>query len=103
LDGDICSRAARKRGVMGTIRATCQHEITGEWMDDPRSSIVVADWVIDYAAECFVPAIAHLVVCPACREKYEREGLILDAARQEAHLHRCVKPNLNNSRAAQGA
>lgn len=88
---------------MAKIRATCQHEITGEWMDDPRSSIAVADWAIDYAAECFVPAIAHLVVCPACREKYEREGLILDAARQEAHLRRCVKPNLNNSRAVQGA
>jgi len=74
--------------MMGTIRATCQHEITGEWMDDPRSSIAVADWAIDYAAECFTPAVAHLVVCEACREKYERDGLILDEQQQETHLRR---------------
>lgn len=59
---------------MGKIVATCGHEITWEWMDDPRSKCIEKS----LSREC-KPAISYTVRCESCRDWFAQHGVLLDS------------------------
>lgn len=58
------------------IIASCQHEISIEWFNDEKSCIQYNDF--DNGKKVIISS----VVCPKCRKRYERKGLIIEKLKQ---------------------
>jgi hypothetical protein len=63
---------------MGTITASCHHQISVEWAMGGESTITVKAYTRDAHR-----ASSYMSVCPACLKWYKREGLILKTEKQK--------------------
>jgi hypothetical protein len=63
--------------MMGTVLAACGHDITAEFFAD--TVIVVKGWTRENHREALTRT-----ACKACREGYERVGLVLHDEHEES-------------------
>jgi hypothetical protein len=59
----------------GSIKGSCRHFITAEEMRD--GNISIKDY--DNGVEC----VSSICVCPNCKKKYQKEGIILETEKEQ--------------------
>jgi hypothetical protein len=80
---------------MGSMYGSCGHDVTDEWdawfdswYEGPHSNIPDPDplsldlAIMDFTREC-ENAVSYGVYCKACRERYEKTGIVLHNEQEE--------------------
>jgi hypothetical protein len=62
-----------------TIIGSCGHDVSAEWDENPRQ----LDLAIMEYARTGENAVSYGVYCKACREQYERWGVVLHNKQEE--------------------